>query len=143
MKKSIGVLLFLIPVMGFSQEKEFGWLIGTWKIKGKNSYEVWKTSHDRSMLLGKSFDIRGADSVTLEHVKFRKEKGSFYYQVEHGGALMVPFKVTSFDGKKFVAENPKHDFPKIIRYELQNDGSMNAEIEGDGKVIPYYFERVR
>jgi hypothetical protein len=58
----------------------------------------------------------------------------------------VKFKLTSHDGKSFVAENPQHDFPKLIRYKFikkDDNDVLDAAIEGDGKVIQYTFVRVQ
>ena len=52
----------------------------------------------------------------------------------------------SSDERSFVAENPEHDFPKLIRYKLlkKRDGEfLEAVIEGNGKVIPYRFQRLK
>ena len=141
MKKLLTLSLILLPFFTFSQVNEFGWLAGTWKVTGKASYEVWKIGKDRKTLEGISFNLKGADSVVTEKAKIINENGSFYYNVEAGDQPEVSFKIVRYTAKAFTAENPQHDFPKIIRYTLKPDGSMNAEIEGDGKVIPYYFDK--
>lgn len=142
MKKLLTLSLALIPFLTFSQVKEFGWLAGTWKTTGKESYEVWKISKDKKMLEGISFGMKGADSVVTERSKIKQEKGTFYLMVDVAGDQPeVSFKITTHSEQGFTSENPKHDFPKIIRYKLQPDGSLYAEIEGDGKIIPYYFDK--
>jgi hypothetical protein len=144
MRKLIGALLFLIPAIGFSQATEFSWLVGKWKMRNKTTYEEWKGNADKKALEGISYHLLGPDTtVILERMKIRRDKGTLYFipnVIENKGE--VYFKVTSFGNKNFVAENPQHDFPKIIRYQLQPDGSLKAEIEGDGKVIPFYFDKV-
>jgi hypothetical protein len=49
-----------------AQEKHFEWLIGTWKIKDKNDYEVW--TRTGSELSGHAFRIDGADTITAETI---------------------------------------------------------------------------
>ena len=144
MKKAVLLSLFIYPLIGFSQVKEFGWLAGTWKLSYKETYEVWKISADRKMLQGISFRMKGADSIITERVKIRKGQNSFYYIPDVAGDQQeVYFKITSQSEKGFTAENPQHDFPKIIRYQLQTNGALKAEIEGDGKIIPYYFNKIK
>src|SRR6187431_3208372 len=48
MKKSFLILLLnaAIALAAHSQQKEFGWLKGTWKLKDKPIYEFWKVSAD-------------------------------------------------------------------------------------------------
>jgi hypothetical protein len=40
-----------------------------------------------------------------------------------------------------VFENPQHDFPKVITYRLEGDGTLVAVIEGDGKRVEFKFRR--
>ena len=142
MKKLPVLSLLLFPLLGFSQAKEFGWLAGTWKTKGKDSYEVWKIAKDKKTMQAVSFGMKGADSVVTERTKIIRDKGSFYFLADVAGDQPeVSFKITAYTEKTFTAENPKHDFPKILRYQLKPDGSLYAEIEGDGKLIPYYFDK--
>jgi len=144
MKKALLLSLFIYPLIGFSQVKEFGWLVGTWKATGKEAYEVWKIGKDKKMMEGVAFRMKGADSVVTERTKIKQEKGTFYYIPDVvGDQPEVYFKITRKNADGFTAENPQHDFPKIIRYKRQANGSLKAEIEGDGKVIPYYFEKIK
>lgn len=130
-----------------AQVKEFGWLVGTWKIKDKMVFERWKPARDGKGLEGFSFRVKGADTVAMEQIRFVYEENSFHYIPDLAGDQPpVDFKLTQHNAQGFVAENPQHDFPKIIRYKLirkENSDVIEASIEGDGKVIPYHFERVK
>ena len=100
MKKITTALLLLLPLAGFSQVKEFGWLTGTWKIKNKETYEVWKISSDKKILEGLSYKVKGADTVVTEKLKIKQEKNSFYYVPDIAGDQPeVNFKITSFNEK--------------------------------------------
>jgi hypothetical protein len=134
----------MIPFVGKAQEKEFGWLHGTWKMKNKETYEVWKTSSDHKMLEGISYRIKGADTVVTETLKIKQQNSAFYYVPDVAGDQPeVYFKIIEHDDKSFTAENPEHDFPKIIRYQLLSPTSIKAEIEGDGKIIPFVFDKIK
>lgn len=149
MKKSI--LFFTVNmVMALttqSQQKEFAWLKGTWKLKDKSIYESWNVSSDGKTLEGSSFRIKGTDTVAMEQIRFTHDKEGFHYIPDvPGDQPPVDFKVTQHNAESFVAENPQHDFPKLIRYRyIRKDSKdfIEAAIEGDGKVIPYFFERVK
>jgi hypothetical protein len=129
------------------QQKEFSWLIGTWKLKDKNVFESWSKADDGKSLTGISYRIKGSDTVVMEQIRFTYEANSFHYIPDvEGDQGPVDFKVTQHTATGFVAENSQHDFPKLIRYRFvrkQNADAIEATIEGDGKVIPYAFERVR
>jgi hypothetical protein len=146
MKKVIMFLIFCCPfIQGFSQTKEFQWLIGTWKMKEKNIYEVWKASDGQS-LEGISYRLKGNDTIVMEQMKLQYANNAFHYVPDVAGEqASVDFKITQYDARSFRAENPEHDFPKIIRYifSIKKDQPIiEAAIEGDGKIIPYVFEKV-
>ena len=147
MKKLI-LLTVLISISNFSsaQKKEFSWLVGTWKLKDKNMYETWKVASDGKTLDGFSFKIKDSDTTTLEQIRLTYSGNSFHYiPLVKGNPGPVDFTITSHDKKSFVAENPQHDFPKIIRYNFirkEKRDFIHATIEGNGKVIPYDYERV-
>jgi hypothetical protein len=130
-----------------AQQKEFSWLIGTWKIKDKNVFESWTLAKDGKTLEGIGYRIKGSDTLVTEEIRFTYESGSFHYIPDVAGDQgAIDFKITQHDPSGFVAENPRHDFPKLIRYKFirkENQDVIEASIEGDGQVIPYVFERVR
>lgn len=144
MKALLVLILLSAPLIGLAQAKEFGWLAGTWKIKNKETYEVWKTSTDALGLEGVSYRIKGADTVVTEKLKIKKQNTTFYYVPDVAGDQPeVYFKIVRFDASGFTAENPEHDFPKIIRYQLVSPTSIRADIEGNGKIIPFVFDKVK
>jgi hypothetical protein len=130
-----------------AQLKEFSWLLGTWKMKDKNVFESWSVAKDGKTLEGTSYRLKDADTVVMEEIRFTFESGSFHYIPDIAGDQgAVDFKITEYSTSGFVAENPAHDFPKLIRYKFirkENSDSIEASIEGDGKVIGYGFSRVR
>ena len=141
----IAILVMALVTGSHAQQKEFGWLIGTWKLEGKDIYETWKVSANNS-LEGSSYQVNGMDSVALEQFRFMKDRDGFFYIPDAPGDQgPVNFKVTRYDQNSFVAENPQHDFPKVIRYRFIPGGTQDrieASIEGDGKVIPFHYRRL-
>ena len=122
------LILFLIGCLqSQAQQKEFGWLVGKWKLKEKNVFEEWKISADKKTLEGLSYRIKEGDTTVMEKLLIKFEQPFFFYISE-------------------VAENPEHDFPKGIRYKLirkDNHDFIEAAIEGDGKIIPYSLTRLK
>lgn len=149
MKKYLILLTACLMASGLlqAQVKEFGWLVGTWKLKDKMVYETWKAASDGKTLEGFSFRIKGTDTIAMEQIRFTYEGNAYHYVPDvPGDQPPVDFRLTQHTAQSFVAENPQHDFPKIIRYKLirkENTELIEASIEGNGKVIPYHFERVR
>lgn len=130
-----------------AQKAEFGWLIGTWKLKDKNIFETWSLDKDGKSLNGVSMKVIGSESTLLEETRLIFSGNSFFYVPDVAGDQdPVHFEITFHDDRSFIAENLKHDFPKLIRYRLVTEGDkqfIEAAIEGDGKKIPYRFEKVR
>jgi hypothetical protein len=143
----VTVTLFTFSLPLFAQQKEFSWLIGTWKLKDKNIFEQWMKDPDGKSLIGKSFRVKGADTVSMEEVRFTFSNNQFHYIPDVAGEQgPVDFAITKYEANSFVAENPLHDFPKIIRYKrVKKDDSetIEASIEGGSKVISYQYQRVK
>jgi hypothetical protein len=145
--KTILILCFglLSAGNGLAQRTEFHWLIGTWKVQGADEFERWTTQDNTDDLRGVAFRMQRGDTVITEVIALRHYQGAFHYVPDVAGDQPpIDFKITSYDENSFIAENPKHDFPKIIRYKCVvagDDVSIEAAIEGNGKVIPYIFKK--
>ncbi len=131
---------------------QFKWMNGSWKMKTKNGIiiESWKTINDSTME-GKSFFIKNnTDSTFLESIEIIARNNQCYYRPTANGQnenMAVTFKMSFYNEKGFVAENPAHDFPKRISYLLINKDSIHAFID-DGAELPkmksnFYYSRVK
>src|SRR5277367_4961248 len=112
MKYFLVIIFLFFPSLVFLQIKEFGWLIGSWQVENKRSFEVWKS--ENGYLLGVAYKIDDKGSETLsEEIKFIQRGKDFYYIPDIACSQgPIEFKITSFGKNNFVAENPAHDFPK-------------------------------
>jgi hypothetical protein len=141
------VVFFVFFNGSLSAQHKFQWLVGTWKIKNKPVYEVWKTAEDGITLSGISFKINQSDTVIMEKINLTYSEGYYHYIPDVAeNVTAVDFTISTFDEKSFVATNPEHDFPKVIRYTIvrkDHTEQLRATIEGNGKVIPYTFEKIR
>lgn len=123
---------------------DFKWLEGTWQRQnvkeGNSAFESWEVNKDE--LIGIGATLRGADTVFVEKLKIKLIDGEMNYVALVGeNGRPVNFKITSYDKKGFVSENPNHDFPKKITYKLEGK-QLTATISGDGKEIPFLFEKI-
>jgi hypothetical protein len=151
MMQRFWVIVFLLsPVLTYSQKQEFSWLVGTWKLietrseqTNKSEYEEWHTVTGKDILQGKSYRVVGKDTTIQEGIILLRDAKDFYYVPDVAGNQgPVRFKMVQWRHGYFQAENPAHDFPKVIRYQLRGK-ELNAEIEGDGKIKAYHFEKLR
>ena len=143
-------LLILFTGSAYSQEKtkqdfkRLKWLAGNWtrtnNKQGQTGEETWKITSS-SKLTGKSFTLKGTDTVFIEHTTLQvKANGIFYIVIAPGDPKPTSFKITSLTDNSFVCENPEHDFPKKITYQLKGN-HIKATISGDGKSIDFFFIR--
>jgi hypothetical protein len=124
-------------------------LQGTWRVRQQNGgllYETWNKTGERQMT-GKSYKLRGADTVLLEEVLLEADKdGIFYWPlVTNQNQGRVSFKLISGQEKKFVFENKEHDFPQRVIYQFITKDSLHAWVEGTEKGVEkrvdYYFRK--
>ena len=146
--KRIGAILAVLICTQCStpQENNFNWLIGTWKLDGQNVYELWASDEGKPGLSGISFSVDGIDTLVSEVISLEFSNGHFHYIPDVAGdQAPVDFTIISTRDRSFVAENPQHDFPKVIRYERvagKDEDLLHASIEGNGKKISYSFRKI-
>lgn len=123
--------------------QKLDWFIGRWKGKDKEGdfYETWAKIND-SLFSGKSHTIYDNDTVFSEVIRIEQTDTNIYYIVNTAhNEKEVAFKLIEVSGNKAIFENPAHDFPNRIIYELKNDSSLYARIEGmsNGKEVAGEF----
>ncbi len=129
-----------------SKLNEFKWIVGTWKMPLKNGalFEKWKVVND-TIFQSAAYKVKNTgDTIRMESVKIEYKDKSYYYTstvADQNNQQPVPFKITSHSKTTFTAENPQHDFPQRIVYELKGDGKLYAFIDGklNGKYIKNEF----
>lgn len=122
----------------------FDWIVGDWARTndedGKQTFEYWTKSSD-SLYLGLGFTMVAADTVWRETVQLVKSNDIWSFNVIGlGESISTDFAVTAHSEKTFTCENEANEFPKKIRYFIQND-SLMAIISGGGPEIPFTFGR--
>ncbi len=124
--------------------KKLNWLVGTWNRTnakpGRSGVEQWKQTQPKE-LRGIGVNLQGADTTFVEKLRIVIKDNTIVYVADvPENQKPVYFKLTEITGSSFVCENPEHDFPKKITYQL-NGNKLNAKISGDGKEIDYLFQR--
>jgi len=132
------------PLVDSAKFEKLRWLAGIWErtniSPGRSSYERWEIVHENA-LGGLGVTIQGNDTVFIEKISIIVKDNSIYYVADvPENQHPVFFKFVEITENGFTCENPQHDFPKKISYEL--DGTtLKARISGDNKIIDYYFKR--
>lgn len=115
--------------------KKASWLIGIWgnKINGIEVTEIWKKEND-SLFTAFSYSISTTnDTISAERIRLEKLNNKLFYlpvvKNQNRGEV-VKFALTKLTEHELVFENPEHDFPQKISYQLINEDSLFAEISG-------------
>jgi hypothetical protein len=66
--------------------------------------------------------------VAFEYLRIVERDGGLVYIAQPGGAKGTEFVLTELAGTRAVFENPRHDYPKRIVYELSAEGGLSATI---------------
>jgi hypothetical protein len=157
MKKLLTGFLFFVVVAGSERPdytrifRQLHTLEGSWHMKTSKGFtgETWVKVNDR-LLHNTGFVVRGKDTVITERVALYQTDSSISYistVADQNNSKPVTFVLTSGADNIFVFENPLHDFPKRITYQLINKDSLDAWIDGGKgggtKRTSFNYSRVR
>ena len=126
--------------------KKLDWLLGKWERtnnkQGTTAYEKWELSPDKTFV-GEGVTMKGDQVAFREALKIEAKEGQLYY-VAHVSSNGSPtyFKITTMTEKGFVSENPDHDFPKMISYELKGNILTAVISDGGDKKMGFVFKKI-
>lgn len=111
---------------------DVAWLSGAWTgsrgTSGTTTIEErWSPAQGGSML-GVSRTISRGKMSAFEYLRIVERDGGLVYVAQPNGGTTTEFILTEFSATKAVFENPRHDYPKRIAYELGDDGVLRATI---------------
>ncbi len=108
---------------------DVAWLAGAWVgTTSKSSIEERWSPPGAGAMLGVSRTIRGDKMVGFEFLRVVERDGGLVYVAQPGGNPPTTFVLTELDGTRAVFENPRHDSPQRIVYELVAEDSLRASI---------------
>lgn len=111
---------------------DLAWLVGAWVgTRGTNNAisieERWSPPKGGAMLAVSRTVSRDKMSA-FEFLRIVERDGGLVYIAQPNGAPPTEFILTELAEKRAVFENPRHDYPKRIIYELSADGGLTATI---------------
>jgi hypothetical protein len=119
---------------------DVAWIAGTWiGGQGPLSLEERWTPAAGGAMLGVSRTIKDNRMVAFEFLRIVERNGGLVYVAQPNGAPPTEFTLTGVDATTATFENPSHDYPKMIRYAKQADGSLEARISAEGGQRPQAF----
>jgi hypothetical protein len=120
------------------------WLAGAWVgTRGDGGAiaieERWGPPLGGSML-ATSRTVAAGRLRAFEYLRVVERDGGLVYIAQPGGAAPTEFVLSEIAGKRAVFDNPRHDYPRRIVYELGDDGVLRATV---GQIVggtPRRFE---
>lgn len=109
-------------------------LAGKWAdlSQSRHFMEEWYVV-DENHLRGKGFVMANNDTVFIEMLEIESVDGVLTYSARVPGQnnnATIAFGITENRDNKMVFENPRHDFPQKIIYDMQTRSTMHVYIEG-------------
>lgn len=124
-------LLFLTSCLS-SELESVKFLEGTWKMEGKENYEMWRMTGES--LEGQGYKMKDGEKKVSETLRISAEgdKITYYATVpnQNNGAAIAFTLNTAVEGK-FSFENLGHDFPKKIQYEVKSADKLFVRVLGE------------
>lgn len=122
--------------------KKINWIEGTWRRlnnkAGQSGHERWLKSSPNE-LRGYGVTMKGQDTLFVEKLRILIKDNELYYVADvPENQVPVYFKLTEIGNTGFSCENPHHDFPKKIAYQMEGN-NLKATISGNGKSMDYLF----
>jgi hypothetical protein len=144
-------ILIALPLPGqlTTDIGQLRWLAGHWGLDPGSqkmaSEEHW-IAPAAGMMLAVSRTIFGGKVVHFEFLRIETRPDGIYYVAQPGGNPPIAFKLTKAGRDSVTFENPTHDNPKIITYQLDGPTGLVATVEGDErgqhKKQSFRFEKV-
>ncbi|MDA7951358.1 MAG: DUF6265 family protein [Pirellulaceae bacterium] len=117
-------------------KEELAFLVGTWKVEGKDEYEEWGMT-DQGDLQGSSYSLVGEKKEIFEYLAITKRNDEVIYtatvldQNNGEGIEFVLQKHEEEGGGIYSFENMEHDFPNRIVYRGASDDRRTVEVLGN------------
>ncbi len=111
------------------------WLAGCWFGRsGRNEFREHWMRPVGGMMMGMGRTTSGGKVVSYEAMRIELDAGGApVFVAKPSGQLEASFKRMKSDDKSIEFENPTHDFPQRVKYQLNSEGGLDARIEGNLK----------
>jgi hypothetical protein len=123
---------------------QVAWLAAAWAgSSGPLTFEERWTPAAGGAMLAVARTMRGDRMVAFEFLRIVEREGTLVYIAQPNGQPPTAFTLTTLTPDSVTFENPAHDFPKMIRYTLRSDGSLEARVsDGGAKAEVFEFRKM-
>lgn len=139
------LLLALLASMGARAGTDLNWLQGDWcgEREGVQNEEHWGSAK-AGVMLGWHRDTRDGQLVGFEFMRITFDADGMRFHAQPGGKPETIFPAKTHEPGLIVFEQPGHDFPKRVRYQLKDSGELFARIDDgrdDGDAMEWTWSR--
>ncbi len=115
-----------------SDVSDLYWMSGCWALDRQEygSGENWTQPAGGSML-GVSRVVVNGETTAFEYLRIETNHEGIALVAAPSGQAATRFELISMRKHEVVFENADHDFPQRIRYRLEDDDRLIADISGD------------
>jgi hypothetical protein len=124
------------------------WLEGQWRSAGEgDAWEACYSGPEGGEIVSATKRIKGGKVTLFDFERFREEDGTVVLTPFPHGVKSVDFALVALDpvAKRAIFDNPGHDFPTRMRYEVGEDGHLRIAVmgkEGD-RYVGFTLDLVR
>jgi hypothetical protein len=123
---------------------DLAWMAGEWRaIEGETVQEERWSAPLGGILLGTGRTVIAGKARFFEYLRIEERPEGLVYVASPLGRGATDFALTDGSARRARFENPAHDWPTAIEYELRPDGRLAARVSGPGKTEDYVWERSR
>ncbi len=120
-----------MPVPAKATISDMAWLANNWvgtRSSGSSIEERWSPPLGGSMLAVSRTVNTSGKMVAFEYLRVVEREGGLVYIAQPGGIKPTEFVLTELNPTRAVFDNPRHDYPKRIVYELSAEGMLSTTI---------------
>ncbi|MGV3616737.1 MAG: DUF6265 family protein [Fimbriimonas sp.] len=133
-----------LPTPAKAMIGDLKWLAGAWKgtrgTGGTTSFEERWSPPLGGAMLAVSRTVSRDKMSAFEFLRIVERDGGLVYIAQPNGAAPTEFVLTELSTTRAVFDNPRHDYPKRIAYELSAEGGLTASIGFTKGGSPRRFE---
>jgi hypothetical protein len=111
---------------------DLAWLAGHWGSEkdGRLTEEVWLAPAG-GLLLGMNRSSSQGGRTEFEYLRIVERKSGIVYVASPGGGPSTDFPLVEARKGFALFENPAHDFPRRLHYELDAEGALRVRASGE------------
>jgi hypothetical protein len=142
----VGAVLVGAVAHAEPRARELAWLSGSWVSEADGTRgDLQFLPPGGGMLLGTNRLVAGEVVTFAEFTRIEEKNGTLVLSptplfLLTAGKTGVSFKLKSLEKNRVEFENPEHDFPKVIVYELKDGNRLLLHVEGKKEGFPPVLE---